>query len=128
MTIRWRDDDEEPELTPAERRRAAYEQRKYALSRAWLRPAVSPWEASSPGGTWYAPVQSQVANVMIPAARNVAKGAGLPDPAAPGPAASDPLRGAGPVTAEEIAEAKARERAEFAERLRRRHEWNLEHL
>jgi hypothetical protein len=44
------------------------------------------------------------------------------------PAATNPRKGAGPVTPEEIEQHRAEERAAFAEQLRERWRWNLFHL
>jgi hypothetical protein len=129
MTIRWHDDDEEP-LSPAELQRASYERRKYELSRAWLKPTQAPWSANEPRYWNYVAPPGPVANVMIPAAVNPAKGAGPVGPVSTDdPPVSPPSNGGGvALTREEIAEYRAREREEFAERLQKRWIWNLRHM
>jgi hypothetical protein len=120
MTIRWRDGDDDPgSLSAAERKRLSYERRKYELSRAWIKPPVAPWRAAQPRYWNYVAPPGPVANVMIPAASNPAKGSGPAPPSNGGGVA---------LTPQEVAEFRAREREEFAERLRERWIWNLRHM
>jgi hypothetical protein len=101
MTINWDSD----ELSAAEARRAA---RKRALSRAWIDPPVAPWRAANQPKYWYEKPEDPVSVITTPAPQNSRKGAGP--------------------TPEEIAEIRAKEREEFAERLRERWQWNVNHL
>jgi hypothetical protein len=78
-----------------------YEKFKYDISRAWLRTAAPRY--------WDPQVLDPVETVTTPSWRN-------------------PVKGAGPVTAEEIAEYKANEREEFKRQLSERWRNNLYHL
>jgi hypothetical protein len=115
MTIDWWDngDDDDPgSLSESESRQLSYEQRKRALSRAWIAPPSTPWSANEPRYWNYVAPSGPVTNVMTPAAINPAKGAG---PVGPPTAGSLPSNGTGGValTREEIAEFRARERQRF---------------
>jgi hypothetical protein len=96
--------DPDPELSP-------YEQQKHDLARAWIRPQQAPWQRPAQPRYWNetSPVVDPVTAVTTPAKIN-------------------PRKGAGPVTPEEIAAYRRQEQAEFALRLARRHQSNLNHL
>jgi hypothetical protein len=126
--IDWWDNDDDPgSLSAAEAKQLSYEQRKRELSRAWLKPTQAPWSANEPRYWNYSAPPGPVANVMIPAERNPSKGSG--PVSTDDPSVSPPSNGGGvALTPEEIAEYRAREREEFAERLQKRWEWSLRHM
>jgi hypothetical protein len=108
---------QQPELprSPAARRALAYEEQKRRLSEAWLAPrrVPSPWEQATQTPMqpqyWNDPPVDPVTAVVEPAAIN-------------------PRKGSGPVTAKEIEQVRAEQRAEFARRLSERWRWNIAHL
>jgi hypothetical protein len=95
-------DDPEPALSP-------YEQQKHDLARAWIRPQQAPWQRPSQPKYWNDPPVDPITAVTVPAKVN-------------------PRKGAGPISAEEIARYRAQEAAAFRERLTRRWISNLNHL
>jgi hypothetical protein len=107
----------QPELprSPAARRVLAYEERKRALSEAWLAPrrAPSPWEQPTQTPqwpqTWAEPFLDPVETVTLPVGVNRSKGGGTLAP-------------------EEIERVRAEQRRAFAERLRQQWRWNIAHL